>query len=289
MVKKEVLDFYNYVIKPTYNNFITIGSFIYLVVQLIAIFLSIKIGVPEEYRFLTMEIALLLIISSLIYYWIKAKLGNAKNEIIETIKGSIKAKDPTANANENLTYYDIEFAIYCLVKKIIASNFLVYTDDKRKEFDSKKNLIIGIDRGGAIIGGLLGKSLGLAANTLGIYYSSAPLKGKGKETPIKSDKCLEDIDFSSVEKIILVDDAIRAGRGMEAAINVLDGIKTTHHIDYKIACILNVDYRRHIKPDFFIYKTRNIDLMLPWDEMHWDTMQINKEFDEICSKISFGQ
>lgn len=77
-------------------------------------------------------------------------------------------------------------------------------------YDSKKNIIIGIDRGGAIVGGMLAKTLGLAITTLAVSYANPP----------KSN--LKNIDFSSIKKILLVDDAIRKGKTMQAAWDMVE-------------------------------------------------------------------
>lgn len=72
-------------------------------------------------------------------------------------------------------------------------------------YDPKKNIIIGVDRGGAIVGGMLAKNLGLAITTLAISYANPPKTN------------LKNIDFCCVKKILLVDDAIRKGGTMKAA------------------------------------------------------------------------
>ncbi len=76
-------------------------------------------------------------------------------------------------------------------------------------YDPKKNIIIGVDRGGAIVGGMLAKNLGLAISTLAISYANPP----------KSN--LKNIDFSIIKKILLVDDAIRKGGTMAAAFKIV--------------------------------------------------------------------
>jgi hypoxanthine phosphoribosyltransferase len=77
------------------------------------------------------------------------------------IKSLNRAKDPSIFVGENLNYLDIESDIYFLTNNIVESNFLIF-DEHADKFDAKKNIIIGIDRGGAIVGGMLAKNLGLA-------------------------------------------------------------------------------------------------------------------------------
>lgn len=299
--KDKISEFIDNVVKPTYSNFIAIGSFIYLVTQLIAIFFGIKIVVPEQYRDQTMWIAGSLIIISLGYYWVKSKFKAAVKKTEERIKEAIiakdeeikeairnleKPKDPTIFAEKQLTYRDVEFAIYCLIKKISGSNFLVYKDHTRIEFDSEKNIIIGIDRGGAIVGGLLGKGLRLPNTTVAIYWGNPPQTRQGEITSIQSGKNLENINFSKVERVLLVDDAIRTGEAMDSAVGILDSLKKNYNFDYKKVCVLDVEPwagHPHPTPDFCVYKTEKQKLKLPWDE-HWDTMKQNEEFDALCQK-----
>jgi len=269
--------------ESAYAKYIAFVTFIYLTFQLFAIVTGTKIPIlPESIRFPTIMLAIILFSSYLFYKAII--LSRQSSSLYEQLA---KPKNPFVLINENLRYHDVELAIYCLIKKIIDSRVLVYTDNTRKKFDTEKNIIIGIDRGGAIVGGLLGKGLRLAATTFAIYYANPPMRAGGVISSINSSKCLESIDFSRVEKVILVDDAIRTGRSMEVAVKILDEIKQTHNFEYTIVCILNVVDVGHrpVNPDFFVYQTRNIDLKLPWDETHWDTMQPNREFDKLCSKL----
>lgn len=220
---------------------------------------------------------------------LEQELNKQRDQLIETI--SEKPKDPRNDVEESLTTRDIEFAIYCLINKLAKSKFLSPIDHRKKEFDTKKNIIIGIDRGGAIVGGLLGKGLRLATANLGIYWANPPLVGQGEITAIKTDKNLDNIDFSCVEKVILVDDAVRTGETMQEAINILQGKKQTHNFEHIIVCVLNVHdmpgRNVDVNPDYFVYKTKsqNKDLNLPWDELHWDTMKTNEKFDELCANL----
>lgn len=271
-------------LESTHAKYVTFVTFIYLTVQFFAIVTGTKIGVPDSLRFPTIIISIIIIAS---YTFYKARILFYQNQSL--YEQLAKPKNPSILINENLRYHDVELAIYCLIKKLVDSSVIVYADNTRKKFDTEKNIIIGIDRGGAIVGGLLGKGLRLAANTFAIYYANPPMRAGGVISSINSSKCLESIDFSCVEKVILVDDAIRTGRSMEIAVKMLDEIKETHNFEYTIVCILNVADvgHREVNPDFFVYQTRNIDLKLPWDETHWDIMQSNREFDKLCSKITF--
>lgn len=304
--KKKILEFINNIIKPTYRNFIVIASFIYLVTQIIAIFFGIKIVMPEQYRDQTIWIAGSLIIISLIYYWIKSKfkipyeiLKHQSEQVLEKLKiqeeslklleGLSKIKKPPLIKEVNLTYPDIEFAIYCLIKKIDKSNF--FDKDASGKYDPKKNVIIGIDRGGAIVGGMLAKNLGLSITTLAIAYADKPKTVDGTITPILVG-CLDDIQFDSVTKILLVDDAIRKGSTMLVAKQTLEQIINSKNkqMVLNIACILyqqqNHPLIKEREVSFCTYKTMWADIWFPWDLYERKLLEKDKinQFEELCNK-----
>jgi len=230
-------------------------------------------GVPPEYKiivsiiFVTYFIAFLLYVT---YHWIKFK----------------GIKNPRDLIDEDLTDHDIEFAIYCLVNKIKRSNFLIEIQPGRHGlYDSNRNLIIGIDRGGAIVGGLLGKCLGLSITTIGIRYSiNSPLGIYGINTPVDAQLNLANVNFKEVRRIILVDDAIRTGYTMNAAKDMLINFRNNHNLAFELvtASILFVvdPHPQHRIPDFYIYKTTNAALYFPWDVDITDIK--NKLYISLC-------
>lgn len=240
-------------------------------------------------------------------------ISHSKVEIIQQISGTIALHNPKDPLEENLTYQDIEFAIYCLVDQIIKANditkkepFLKEIKGKKNVYDTQKNLIICIDRGGAIIGGLLGKSLVLPVASIGIRYAAnSPLsqeKGKkGIDTAVDAEKNLTNIDFQKVERILLVDDVIRSGATMNAAKNLLEKYSHSNNstIQIKIACILKeVLYTHphqnddHVIPDFFVYHTKKHEIHTPWDLTHlWDESEskVRKSiprFEKLCTNVA---
>lgn len=90
-----------------------------------------------------------------------------------------------------------------------------------QKYDPVRNIIIGVDRGGAVIGGMLAKNLGLAIKTLATAYAYPPKRDTGIMTSIRSGECLNNIIFEDVKRILLVDDAIRGGGSMKAARDML--------------------------------------------------------------------
>jgi len=286
----DLIAIYNTIIKPTYHNFVVIVSFILLLSQLIAIFLGIQIVIPPEYRFIAIGITISLILISFVYYWVKFQAKYTEDELIRRIKRN--PQDPTKDITQNLTIDDVNFAVYCLTRKISLSGFLYCSDGSTSEYDAEKNLIVGIDRGGAIVGGLLGKSLGLAVTTLSIFYAfPVLLSPPGIRTAINRGKYLDDIDFTSVKKVLLVDDAVRTGQTMEEARKILDHKKEEYNFEYRTVSILyNPYHRRHFnrKHNYYIYKTHVTDLKLPWDKYE-DSRDYFKEFEEICDKIKYPE
>lgn len=282
-------------LKSAHAKYVAYVTFIYLTVQLFAIVTGTKIPVvPERLRFPTIIIAIILF-SSYIFY--KAR------ELFHLIyEQKAEPKDPSKLINVSLGYDDVEFAIYGLTKKLIDDpNFLV--KDATGKYDAKRNIIIGVDRGGAIVGGMLAKNLGLAVKTLAINWANPPQTNIeqdpsiGIETSIRALGCLENIEFDNVTNILLVDDAVRKGDAMQAAKIVLNKklkeIGKSDKIKIEVACIL---YQQEAKPKiklpkFAVYQTNKSKRWLPWDKMHFYEEEMRLEerkkehFEKLCKSI----
>lgn len=292
------------IFEPVIAQYIFLLTFIYLTVQFLAILGIINEPynlVPEPIRTYTIIIGTPLIILYMfftIYNYIVYDWAEDKVRIIEDrFKMSEKPKDPRQDVKENLTYRDIEFAISCLMMKLKNSGKLKKIDERdvrEKNLSTEKNMIIGIDRGGAIVGGLLAKGLHLATKNVGIYWVYPSKVGVGKKTPIIPERCLDNINFNNVETVILVDDAIRSGKSMKELIRLL-GEKNPNNNKFKVlkVCILDVynlqDRDNAVNPDFFVYKYRSEDqndahkIDLPWD--NWDPIKIKDEWKEYCDNV----
>jgi len=203
-------------------------------------------------------------------------LGGAIVYFVYFIVRYFQHKNPDEIVMTSLTYYDIECAINKLSETIgTRHGFLIEDITEKGHFDREKNLIIGIDRGGAIVGGLLAKILKIPVTTIGIKYAkNSPLGNQGYQTAIDALKNFNNIDFTNVKRIILIDDAVRTGTNMSTAKKMLEDYLTKHgfslnNIDIKTACILKVLQPAHrpglVKPDFFVFKTEISRLTLPWD------------------------
>lgn len=216
--------------------------------------------------------------------------------LIEKNKQFVNPRTPVQDVIDNLQSTDVEFAICCLLQQIVKAEFLEI-DDTRKIYDDKKNILIVINRGGAIVGGMLAKNLGLPPKTLVLLYDLPPARGAGEQAFELAKRCLENIDFNVVTRILLVDDAMRTGVTMEHAERILRNIlnekKVSDKVSYKKVCILyQKQYSPLTEPDFYVYKTQKSGIMLPWDKMHLfgdDKMILReykrKEFEELCRSM----
>lgn len=268
----------------------------------------------------------MIIIVILTYNWMKYKIKveiQDNTKVISKIMDELNTlyshfhliKNPENDVAQNLSFIDIEFAIYCLVHQIVRLEFLLKDPKDLNKYHMHKNLIIGIDRGGAIVGGLLGKSLVLPVTTVGIKYSfNSPLSHTEKgasineipNTPaIDYSSNLINVDLTNVERIILVDDAVRTGTSMKTAINLLETIKSEKNLKFEFitACVLRevMTTRPVLKdptaktrafPDIYVYKTEKLNVNPPWDLTHiWDdeeTTRIQKpnpRYDGFCNKV----
>jgi len=265
---------------------------------------GIDIVVQEPYRTPTIVIAIILTtlyISYNIYKLTICRIILQNKELIEQSgilieqnERLVETRNPNCLIEDNIRYQDVEFAVYCLTKQITESEFL--DKDNSGKYDTIKNIIIGVDRGGAIVGGMLAKNLGLAIHSVAIFYANPPqsLHREGKTTSVMSDKCLEDIDFENITNILLVDDVTRTGITMRAAYDKIEEyliVKGKSDINIKIVTILcELVDKNQIIPDFSVYKTRHLRIKLPWDQMHFYEEMIleknkKKEFEDLCEKM----
>ncbi len=325
-------NFFIRALSDVYAKLFAIITFIYVTLS----FLKILGTLPEPLDTLIIVVIVLYFISYIlykIYKWTESRdrrlwelihiienLTKENKKLTDEIKNLtiqfIKPKDPAYLIDDHLGYPDVKFAVYCLSKKI--EGFFV--KDGSGKNDARRNIIIGIDRGGAIVGGLLAKNLGVAIKTLAINYANEspeiiPAEEQDpsniKVTSIIAGKCLENIDFESVTNILLVDDAIRGGNTMLAAKHLLRTIlsekKKSFHfvcddkrhtqadeIKINIACILyrQKDVRPPIKlPEFCVYQTIIDGRWLLWDTTHEEVIikgEEKKLFDEYYKHIPNG-
>lgn len=194
--------------------------------------------IPEQY-FLEIVVILLAVVLFLVTF-IKIIIFYFNYEI----KG-LYHKDKRELVKENLKCIDVEYAIDELIGDIKSRGF-------------KPDIIIGIDRGGAIVGGMLAKYLGLPLTTIS---SSPDWTISSSEKSL--DEGIKDLTKNIEKKILLVDDACRQGDTLKNAHDVLNKCKFR---ELKTATILNeVRRRKKIVPDFFVYEIKG-DILMPWDK-----------------------
>jgi hypoxanthine phosphoribosyltransferase len=327
MIDQQLIkDFFNEAVCPTMLNIFAVVSLLPLVFTLFIVFTGQQMVFPDKYLSTIIIISSMIIIVILTYNWMKYKIKveiQDNTKVISKIMDELNTlyshfhliKNPENDVAQNLSFIDIEFAIYCLVHQIVRLEFLLKDPKDLNKYHMHKNLIIGIDRGGAIVGGLLGKSLVLPVTTVGIKYSfNSPLSHTEKgasineipNTPaIDYSSNLINVDLTNVERIILVDDAVRTGTSMKTAINLLETIKSEKNLKFEFitACVLRevMTTRPVLKdptaktrafPDIYVYKTEKLNVNPPWDLTHiWDdeeTTRIQKpnpRYDGFCNKV----
>jgi hypoxanthine phosphoribosyltransferase len=154
--------------------------------------------------------------------------------------------DPSQPINKDaLEYKDIRNAITLLVDKLRPKN---------------PDVILGIDRGGAIVGGILAKHFGVPIHLLHrsdskegfcSYFDSSEVDGK---------------------VVALVDDASRTGRSIEKAKNYVKNQFSPQNLMVAVVLLTKTEYLRHKDitaaklVDCYAYFTSRSDIKLPWDK-----------------------
>ena len=261
--------------KYVFAKIIALISLSVLISQFYGILYGETVIVPPKYRIFVILILLFPIVN-FIYKWILPRVRN-----------------PESDPEKDLTYRDVDFSIYCLIEQIFEDKFLIELEKNR--YDPMENLIIGIDRGGSIVGAILAKKLGLTITTLAVKWAN-PEASKGKTSCVEAGGCLKGsyIDFQNIKRILLVDDAIRTGNTMIIAKALLEkeiGKIQDHNIEYKTACMLiqrpwkkkSMEEIKRFKPDFMVYATKHANINMPWDKEDWNKSD-EKNFKQICSK-----
>ncbi|MBI4454300.1 MAG: phosphoribosyltransferase [Acidobacteria bacterium] len=169
-----------------------------------------------------------------------------KNYLIPYLRKHInKPLDPLRPVTRNtLDYKDIPSAVALLAEKISSK---------------RPDIVLGIDRGGAVVGGILAK------------YFRIPIRLLYR---IESEEGFySDLDASDVngKVVVLVDDASRTGRSIEKAAKYVKSRLSPQSLVVAVLLLTKIDYRGHkeITPselvDQFSYFTTRTDIKLPWD------------------------
>lgn len=157
----------------------------------------------------------------------------------------------------DLTFADVDNAIRILQDDLRKDNFI-------------PDVIVGIDRGGSIVAGLLGKAMRLPST----HLSSAE-RWRISNPEASLDDGLKDLNTrrqerKNISRLLLVDDACRGGPVLSNARACLKGVNALQDCEIKTATILNEEHeigggREKPNPDFFVYKTEFLNIRLPWD------------------------
>lgn len=121
------------------------------------------------------------------------------------------------------------------------------------------DVVLAVDRGGAIVGGLLAKALNLPIRSLSRV---------DQENRFQYDFPASDIDDRTV---LLVDDASRTGHSLREACRYVDGNFSPDDVIVVVLIVTATEWRGHDAPsplqlvDYHAYSTRRTDVALPWD------------------------
>ena len=154
-----------------------------------------------------------------------------------------------------------------VVKEILSYVDVAYARDELIEEirGFSPDVIIGVDRGGAIVGGMLAKYIKRPLTTM----SSSDKWTISKSILSSLDDGIKDSEerTKEISKILLVDDACRTGGTLKKAYNTLKKIP-----GYEIETATILNERRELgpskvcKPDFFVYETEQSNVRMPWDK-----------------------
>lgn len=230
----------NGIIKKALKRVFVVASVLLnVVIILVEIFTEI---IPKKFFLVAIFCAVILFLMSIII-----------GMYIESKKLRRDEPHPRGEIENHLSYVDIEYAIKELIKDVKETAFY------------PPHIIIGIDRGGAITGGILSKNLYLPLATMTssekwtISNPVLSLDDGIKNPPKRTEK------YKDINKILLVDDACRTGWTLKKAYDAL----MKYGFEIKTATILNEEKElgpgKFIKPDFSIYKTTKLNIRMPWD------------------------
>lgn len=154
-----------------------------------------------------------------------------------------------------LRYLDVDHAVDVLVDTLQNSKF-------------SPQVVVGVDRGGAVLAGMLAKRLALPSTTI-----SSQGRWTLSDTRGSLDKGIRDGKKSSgepIHRMLLVDDVCRSGSTLSHANDFLTRLFAGRAgTDIRQACILN-ELKPHgpgksITPTYSVYETNRRDTGMPWD------------------------
>lgn len=198
----------------------------------------------------------IVVLPIILILWIAKPILRSVNPLLSETLPNFCGQRPGEIARNHLTYIDIVGALKFLQDVIKKDKFV-------------PDLVIGIDRGGAALGGILAKLFKcpfshLASSPQWSLSSSEHSIDEG----LKNNNVLNEKWQGKINNILIVDDACRSGETLDAAINFIKN-NTQIQGQIKVATLLN-ELRPHktIRVDYICFDTRKIKdqhLRLPWD------------------------
>lgn len=170
--------------------------------------------------------------------------------------------DPNKPMSNDLSYMDVKNGCEILQNKIVEGFFSDY-------------YIVALDRGGAIIGGIMAKKY-FDPRSADKWYRLRHMHIDGN----KQVHCDFDVTELNHKKVILIDDATRTGDTLKKAHDELLKKCKKKKVDVEIECAVllrnksdkqdrDAEENKFIKRIIYAYYSQGKDLWLPWDVSHF--------------------
>jgi hypoxanthine phosphoribosyltransferase len=168
------------------------------------------------------------------------------------------SRSPVRKVSGNLTYADVAAGIEILTRRLEVPGSL-------------PDLIVGVDRGGAILGGILAKRLNCPFAWIGSskLWSLSTVAGS-MDDGLRDPARIADRWQGRLRSVLVVDDACRSGSTLAAAVRELERTGGFGSKQIKTAVLLD-EIRPHkgVRIDFSVYTTHEFEhgqhVALPWD------------------------
>lgn len=202
------------------------------------------------------ESVTIVVLPLLLLVWSARRVLRAMNPLLSRRLPNFCGQRPNQIISKNLTYIDVVGAIYFLEDTVRKDKFV-------------PDLVVGVDRGGAAVGGMLAKLFHCPFSHIAASQQWCLSSAKDSiDEGLKNSNTMNAKWQGQINNVLIVDDACRSGDTLETAITY---IKKCTHIrgQIKTATILN-ELRPHktMRADYICFNTYKTDpqqLRLPWD------------------------
>jgi len=231
------------------------GAILPAIVSGLIVFLSVILG--GGFRGWAIAIAIAIVVFVVLVWPIRYLLEQLKPFLAKRVAPLFAQRD-TAVITNHLSYVDVEAAVESLPQQMRKAQFI-------------PDLVIGVDRGGAAVGGMLAKLLNCPFTHMASSPSWTISTADGSlDDGLKEHSRLAEKWRDRIRNILIVDDACREGGTLERAVANFIGHTGFIRERIKTAVILD-ELRPHkaIRVDFRCFTTyrtgAGVQIRLPWD------------------------